>query len=97
VFQGTVSLREPLLDARRGRGVELDDGPPAIVWVLAPGDKPVALELGRDLAGRGKRQPERARELADRLAGRCADLREQSDVAPAKLRVAAADERGQLG
>ena len=79
----------------RRRLVELEHGPATVGRILAPPDEPVPLQLGRQLARRGQREAEGAREAADGLALRRRDVAERGDVPATELRVAA-HELGEL-
>ena len=64
----------------RREGVQVDDGSPAVVDVLAAMDEGQPLELGRQLARGREGQPELACELADRALPLAADLGEHGHV-----------------
>ena len=79
-FERAVPLRQPGAHAFRRECVQLDDGAPAIIDMLAPAHERVVLELSSQLARRGQGQPELARDLTDGSRALGADVREHRDV-----------------
>ena len=88
--------REPRLHLHPGVVVQRDDRPPPVGRVLAALEQPMLLQVARQLARSGQREPELARDVADRALTLVADVGEHGHVAPAERRLAV-HEREQLG
>lgn len=88
-------MSEPREDLLRRERVQLDDGAAPVVGVLAAPDELVFLEVARELARCGERQPDLGGDLADRALALRRHVGEDGDVARPERR-GPADEREQL-
>jgi hypothetical protein len=83
-----VPPRQPGTHAFRRERVQLDDGAPAVVDMLAPSHESVVLELSSQLAGGGQGQPELACDLPHRSRPLSADMGEHRDMTRAEAPIA---------
>jgi len=86
-FERLVAVREPAEHLSGRLRVEDDDRAAAVGGILAAHHEAVQLELRRQLAGGGQREPERRGDLAHRLLALGADVGENGQVAAPRLRL----------
>jgi len=77
---------EPRADAVARTRIEVDQGAPAVVGILAAGDEAVLLEVPNEAARGGQREVDASRELTNGGRPHSSDVGEQPDVSPTDRR-----------